>query len=135
MSAQENKTTDVAAMFRDMPVPSMLSLMLSMNGLRNAGQQELFETKNDLFLRRGQTGFSKRDIFNKSAPPMMRMPVEDYFLLSFASAVESTKQMPLFSEEQLPSATSLTNFLGAPKGFCSSGQETAAKQKSPSRQP
>lgn len=74
-----------------------------------------------------------RPVLFEAPHAMGRKEFVDYMVLEFTKAAD--KQVPLFSEEDLPSATSLKNFMGAPKGYCPSDQETSAKQRNPSRRP
>lgn len=71
---------------------------------------------------------NKSDLFDKTKA-LPRMPVEGYFLVQFSSV--AVKQLPLFSEEELPSASSALNFIHPPKGYCPSDPEISERQKSP----
>ena len=92
----------------------------AINGAYGKGQQELFPlSAHDQILKELMPMNGSRFL---TTPNIMGGPVAvgrkeyiDYLVLQFDNAAD--KQMPLFSEAELPSAKSLKNFMGHPPGY------------------
>ena len=82
------------------------------------GQQELFPMSEEQKMRRVIMPFDDsiilEDIVRRPAA-VSRKEHADYLVVQFGSVAD--KQMPLFSEAELPSAKSLKIFLGHPPGY------------------